>query len=687
MNIITFLSQLAFSQKFLRKIKIQTRLIVSFIALSSIPLFVVGAYAYNKSNQAIKNKIQTYSVQLMNQVSNNQKIQIQKAEASIDDIMNDSKVQERVVVYKNATTSERLDIGSEFNSFISKKYSQNSKVISTLLIFDEDTYIGSVQSIKKEDMDYYLKISDSIKGSQKVTWIVDKNSQEGNLYLVKLFINVLNGDQIGTFFLKIKSDLLGENLKNINIGNNANIFIMDLKGNIIASKEDSQKSLTNPVKLSIADKIKQNFEKNIFTFTINILGKDYLTAFSKIENSDWYAVCDIPFVYIASEARTTLSTILMIGIICLILAMFLSYFISSSISVPLKRLVDLMKKAKEGNLKISNTDFTRDEIAEVNHNFNSMVENISSLINEVRQSSIKVIESAGVIGSLSDKSYTASEEIAQTIEQIAKGATDQAGDSFDAVDNMNKLSEDISKVGTEMNMACQTIGKISRLKEEAITTVGILNNKSMETREVSEKILNDISDLNNDIKEIKNVISVIVSITDQTNLLSLNAAIEAARAGAAGKGFAVVADEVKKLADQSKEASIIISNIINNILRRTELTVKSGIACNDIVNKQLTSVVDADNVFKTIFNTMESTLQQIMNVENSIKAILNSKKNALESIENISAVSEETAATVEQVTANTNQQMEASEKLSYCAKELNHLAQVLSVSIETFKIN
>ena len=105
-------------------------------------------------------------------------------------------------------------------------------------------------------------------------------------------------------------------------------------------------------------------------------------------------------------------------------------------------------------------------------------------------------------------------------------------------------------------------------------------------------------------KEIQNITKVIVGISEQTNLLALNAAIEAARAGAAGKGFAVVADEVKKLAHQSKSASITIDEIINKVKKKTELTVNDANNASTIIAKQMDAVKETDNSFKTIFNSM-----------------------------------------------------------------------------------
>jgi len=235
-----------------------------------------------------------------------------------------------------------------------------------------------------------------------------------------------------------------------------------------------------------------------------------------------------------------------------------------------------------------------------------------------------------------------------------------------------------------MSNVTEVVSNTRSLSEHAIVAVQSLNDKAVETNEVSEKIVNDIHGLNTDMKEIKKIVKMIVSIADQTNLLSLNAAIEAARAGEAGRGFAVVADEVKKLADQSKDASIMINDIINKIQEKTELTVGAANNASTIVKQQMDAVVETDTTFKTILDAMEGISKQMEHMAISAKDMIVSKENTLSSIDNISAVSQEAAATAEEVSASTEEQMAGSEELASFAKDLKEMAQELTSSISSF---
>lgn len=225
-----------------------------------------------------------------------------------------------------------------------------------------------------------------------------------------------------------------------------------------------------------------------------------------------------------------------------------------------------------------------------------------------------------------------------------------------------------------------------KLSEIALVAVKSLNDKAMETKSVSAQIIDDINSLNEDMKEIKNITNLIAGISEQTNLLSLNAAIEAARAGEAGRGFAVVAEEVKKLADQSKDASVMISSIIQRIQTKTEITVDAANRSSSIVGKQMEAVYETDNSFKTIFSSMEAISQMIKEVENSLKVVLDSKTLVMSTMENVSAVSEEAAATSEEVAASTEEQIASAQALSALAEELSSMAEELEKTISQFKI-
>lgn len=172
----------------------------------------------------------------------------------------------------------------------------------------------------------------------------------------------------------------------------------------------------------------------------------------------------------------------------------------------------------------------------------------------------------------------------------------------------------------------------------------------------------------------------------QTNLLSLNASIEAARAGEAGRGFAVVAEEIRKLADQSMEAANQIQNTVKDITEQNKEAVSTAGKAEEIVSSQIEALTRTINVFKKINLHVNSLADNFKDIIERLKTIETVKEGALTSIQNISAVTQQTAASSEEMNATAILQMEAVEQLSKSANILENDAKKLVEAIKIFKI-
>lgn len=398
-------------------------------------------------------------------------------------------------------------------------------------------------------------------------------------------------------------------------------------------------------------------------------------------------VATIPNSYLNAESNNIRNTIVIISGISIILAYFISSVIAKSVSIPSNSLIGLMMKAKSGNLALNIRDNSNDELGHITNHFNDMLANFCRIIKQVGESTKTVLYNSERIALSAGQSHEASEQVALTIQHIAKGSSEQAAETMQGVNHMNNLSEGINKVGENMATVIEVVEQTANLCEKAFLIVKTLNEKAAMTSTVSEHTTSDINDLNEDMKKIRDIVKVIGDISEQTNLLSLNAAIEASRAGTAGLGFAVVAEEVKKLAQQSKDAAANIGYIINSINKKTNQTVKSAIEANDIIIQQMNSVKETDNAFRIIYNSMKSIIKNMNNMDSSVKDILNSKEKAVNAIEKISCVAEEAASTVQEVAASTQEQMAASEELASFAKSLDQMARSLNNEISSFNVD
>lgn len=683
----------------LRKLKIKTRLIVSFSLLLIVLLLVTGISSYRNSTETIDSKVKSYSLELMKQTSVVVKSEISRMETYFTDIGLASNLQD-LLTKQTTDTYEMLERSRGISEILNNKFILANDIANCTILYDEN-FSKSASYLSQSATFNYEEIAENV--DNKLKWVyfdVESNNSKQKLYgMYKNINSLLSGSTIAKMILVPKTNFLSASYEKMDIGKDPQtgelfpIMVIDTEGNIISSRNTTAYpvSASNDTSKMIASEINKIVEENPKVTASNIElmvdGKLSLVTYSIIKTStnNWSIVSIVPYSYLNSAANSLKNSILIIGALCLLAAILLCLVISRSVSVPLDKLVLAMKKAKEGDLTSRIFDNEDDEIADVCRNYNEMLANINNLVSQVRDTSVSVLKAAGQIATASEATYTSSEQVAVTIEQIAKGATDQATEINDSVSYMDKLSEGITFVNENVSNVITIANKIGSLNEEASNAISELNIKSDHVSNTTNRVSTNITDLSKSMKEIQKILKIMIGISEQTNLLSLNAAIEAARAGDAGKGFAVVANEVKKLAEQSKEFTSNINNIIASIEKKTSDTVEEVMNSNIVVNEQIAAVRETEVIFKTVFSSINEVLQNIETTEKSVDNIVRSKEKVLDSMENISAVAEESAATTQEITASTEEQIASAEELSNHAKSLNDLSGALNGALDKFK--
>jgi methyl-accepting chemotaxis protein len=686
-----------------RYIGIQKRLLTFFILLSSVPLISIGFLSYTKSSSAVQSKTESYSSEIMSQFARNIKNVLFFIESGCNEIMKTVEFSETIKKYDqggmlNGEASEVI------NPILNNKFSPTViEGCEGAIYITKGQVVGTTSSYQtgSEFIDMIKEFESIAKNANgKYVWLMKKGERTSQNYILSIVevYHELTNEPIGTIVVMLNESFIGNIYDSTSIEGSKDIFVVDTSGKIISSRNKdtikintqySNTGLINNINNSLNSKstdasANSKVKKGYTHLTEN--GDELLFSYSQVSGLNWFAVSTIPMSFIQSDSIAIRTTILFVGLIIFILAIIISVFIAISISNPLYKLEGLMKKAKEGNLDISINDSYKDEISNLTNNFNEMVVNIRRLVSKVNTSSSQVLSSAEKLSNMSYTYYTSSEQIANSMDEIAKGTSSQASDNYKSLEYITALSNDIKKVGEDMETVSSIIHNTKYLSQNALKSVNSLNEKSVQTSKVSENIVHQMNSFYADMKEIQNIVKFIGNISEETNLLSLNAAIEAARAGEAGRGFAVVADQVRKLADQTKSSLISISNSIQSIQAKADLTFTSANETQGIVNEQIDAVNETDNSFKAIFSSMENISKYMNEFAISVNKILDSSNKTFETINNISSVSQETAATVEEITATTQQQIEGIGEVSSQSKLLREMAQELNDSISTFKI-
>jgi methyl-accepting chemotaxis protein len=347
---------------------------------------------------------------------------------------------------------------------------------------------------------------------------------------------------------------------------------------------------------------------------------------------------------ILSEYASGRSSIIIFGILAVIIAIVLALIISQGFVSSVSKLLLLMVKMAGGDLRENVHIKSRDEFGKLAEAVNDMIASLRKLIGGT-------IESAQSVAA-------ASQEISATTEEIASGSQSQA----QAAQTMNELTQELAKAIDEVAKNAEQVSELSTQTKLGAEEGGkAVRESSLGMNKLSEKM----GLLEQDSQKIGEIIEVIDEIAEQTNLLALNAAIEAARAGEQGRGFAVVADEVRKLAERSGEATKQIAHIIRGMQQNTVLSVQAVSEASTLSDK--TGVL-----IEGIVSRVNETTQQISGIAAACEEQAAQSNEVLRSIESIAAASEESAAAAEETAAS-------SQMLAKLADELNE-------SVSAFKL-
>jgi len=429
------------------------------------------------------------------------------------------------------------------------------------------------------------------------------------------------------------------------IGDTGYAILLDSKGTVVSHPDPSlvmKKNVRdmNISELTAAFESAQKGTATSYSYTYNGIKK---IGYSAPTKNGFVVQLSVPENELMAPISDMMRTTVIAAIVVTLAALIATYTFAKRLAKPITYITDAVKVMSAGDFRPRLQVKTHDELGVLATHMNEMLDSLSHTIKQVYEASVSVASS--------------SEEITASTDEVAKGSVDQADRARTMAHLFESLETSIREVASSADLARNLSRETVQIAKEG---TGIINRSIDQMEQVNRQMVT----LEEDSKRIGEIIEVINDIAEQTNLLALNAAIEAARAGEQGRGFAVVADEVRKLAERSGEATKQIASIIIGMQDNTAKSVHA-------VGEGVTQFAQTRQSFDGIVAKVNETSNKVGEIAESSVGQASKASDVLMTIESVASVSEEAAAAAEETAA--------------ASQELATLAERLNQSVEMFR--
>ncbi|MDM5214473.1 methyl-accepting chemotaxis protein [Peribacillus sp. NJ4] len=650
---------------------LKKQILIPFLALIMISGMAISYMSYKNSIDLTTQELTGTTEEQVKSMNDSFEIFFQKTENQLD----------RIGKYPIMSTYDK-NLESIMDEF-SYTQSSNSEINGIYLGTEKD---GKAFIFPKTELpaDYDPRQRDwyqsALKQKNKTIWTEPYTDQATNELVITAAKALYDGNElIGVLGVDISIDTLVKMVNQTKFGETGYTVLLDKNGSFV----------THPDKKKIQQDIsKENMFKKMKSESGSMIeeydGQSRIIGYATNPNTGWR----IAGLMDEHEVLVRASPMIIDNIITLLIVFTLTalsaIFITRSLTNPIKKLQESIRKMADGDFTSKNFISRKDEIGQLAEDTNLMTRNMSHMLGQVNNLSDKVSDSSMTLVASADENSAAANEVAMTMEQIAAGAIDQieVGQNNEIAvkllaDKINDFEAQTSKMATESE-------NMFKASENGITQVQGLKQQFNETSLISSKMSTAVKSLDARSNDISAIVKTISGIAGQTNLLALNAAIEAARAGEHGKGFAVVADEVKKLAAQTEYSLKEISEIIQAMQSDTTNTVHLIDQVNQKIHHQDTSVTDTENAFSHIASIIANTFSNFDEIKKMMNDMVSEVTRMASNAEQLNSISQETAAGTEEVSASVEQTNASMEQLNALASELDALSQEMHKEIRKF---
>ncbi|MBO4846790.1 MAG: methyl-accepting chemotaxis protein [Lachnospiraceae bacterium] len=418
---------------------------------------------------------------------------------------------------------------------------------------------------------------------------------------------------------------------------------------------------------------------------IKYLGEKYLFIYSRSSVCGATLCALVPKDIVTSQAESikvvTISLVILASLIAGLFGLFIAYGIQRN----MKRIGKSLGEVEKGDLTVKVKATGRDEFSDLAFAANNMIANNKRLVTQVNNATQDLEASAGDVKDAAEIIDSYSHQISDVVGTINQGMERQSRHANDCVDKTKQLSEEIKGINNTMSSVESLVVDTEKMINEGMEKVSFLGERAQDTNEITTEVGNSIEKLRKETEQINDFVTMISDIAGQTNLLSLNASIEAARAGDAGRGFSVVAEEIRKLADQSKNAAKEIQNNVEKITGHTQETVSSAHKAVEMVAAQTQAVDEVVAIFHKMNEQMGEVVKSLQDIVSNTERADMLRGETLKTVRNMSQIIDDSAAGASAVNEVIDELIQNVGNLNKVSENLDRNMEGLKTEISAFK--
>lgn len=519
-----------------------------------------------------------------------------------------------------------------------------------------------------------------IRSSVKTTMM---DMAESSDMLVENAMNTLNQDQL-TY------DAYAFLLKDVKIKNmdSSYVYLVNEDGTMLyhPTEEKVGQPVENVVVAGLVKQLQNGEHPGNAVVDYDFHGTTKYAAYCIMSNNDIVVVsADESDVLSGLHQVSATAFGVLVGIVLVMCV--IAYIVGKRMAKPLVKLGNVVEQMAEGNLNASfdGVKDSNDEIGLIKVRMQHMATMLSDIVEKIREASDHMTASSWELNETSEQTLSANGEISRAVQDVAEGSTNMATSIMDINDNLGTMSSETQVIDSSVHEIKKQAAIVQESSQMMSDKMRNMRESSVRMDEGIATISERIRKVNEVVDKVREIVSVIEEISGQTNLLSLNASIEAARAGDAGRGFAVVAEEIRVLSDNTSEQLENIKQIISELISECSECVKASenIVEDNAAQKEEISYVLTE--FGTLDEQIGLTADKAEEIKKLVETMVELNGNITQSSGGLTDVSSANAAATEEMTANIEELNAMMHGVADMAGQMHDQSEKLSSALQYFK--